>query len=65
MIKILGTELGFDAADRCMQLHGGIGTTIEMPIEQMWRDSRSFMITGGAVEIMRSALSREIFAMYR
>ena len=65
MIKILGTELGFDAADRCMQLHGGMGTTTEMPIEQMWRDSRSFMITGGAVEIMRSALSREIFAMYR
>jgi acyl-CoA dehydrogenase len=48
-----------------MQLHGGMGTTTEMPIEQMWRDSRSFMITGGAVEIMRSALSREIFAMYR
>jgi acyl-CoA dehydrogenase len=65
MIKILGTELGFDATDRCMQMHGGMGTTTEMPIEQMWRDSRSFMITGGAVEIMRSALSREIFAMYR
>jgi acyl-CoA dehydrogenase len=65
MIKILCTELGYHAADRCMQMHGGMGTTTEMPIEQMWRDSRSFMITGGAVEIMRSALAREIFSMHR
>jgi alkylation response protein AidB-like acyl-CoA dehydrogenase len=36
-----------------------------MPIEQMWRDARSFMITGGAVEIMRSALARSVFEQYR
>jgi acyl-CoA dehydrogenase len=65
MIKIFCTELGFSAADRCMQLHGGMGLSTEMPIEQMWRDARSFMITGGAVEIMRSALARSVFEQYR
>jgi acyl-CoA dehydrogenase len=61
MIKIFCTELGFHAADRCMQMFGGMGLTEEMPIEQMWRDARSFMITGGPVEIMRSSLARAIF----
>ena len=64
MIKIFCTELGFEAADRCMQFHGGMGTANEMPIERMWRQSRSFMITGGPVEIMRASLAREIFTLY-
>ncbi len=65
MTKIFCTELGFEAADRCMQFHGGLGTASEMPIERMWRQSRSFMITGGPVEIMRASLAREIFRQHR
>jgi acyl-CoA dehydrogenase len=65
MIKVFCTELGFEAADRCMQFHGGLGTATEMPIERMWRQARSFMITGGPVEIMRASLAREVFANYR
>lgn len=65
MIKVFCTELGFEAADRCMQFHGGLGTATDMPIERMWRQSRSFMITGGPVEIMRASLAREVFAAYR
>lgn len=62
--KIFCTELGFRAADRCMQIHGGMGLTLETPIQKMWKDSRSFMITEGAVEVMRMVLAREIFRMY-
>jgi acyl-CoA dehydrogenase len=65
MTKIFCTELGFEAADRCMQFHGGLGTATEMPIERMWRQSRSFMITGGPVEIMRASLAREVFNLYQ
>jgi acyl-CoA dehydrogenase len=65
MTKVFCTELGFEAADRCMQFHGGLGTATEMPIERMWRQSRSFMITGGPVEIMRASLARELFALYQ
>ena len=62
--KIFCTELGFRAADRCMQMHGGLGLTTDLPIHKMWKDSRSFMITEGAVEVMRSVLAREIFKMH-
>src|SRR5262249_6926541 len=43
------------------QIHGGMGLATEMPISQMWRDARSFMITEGPVEVMRMVLAREIF----
>jgi acyl-CoA dehydrogenase len=59
--KTFCTELGFRAADSCMQIHGGMGLTVDLPIHKMWRDSRSFMITEGAVEVMRMALAREVF----
>ena len=60
MTKIAGTEMGFRVADRCMQIHGALGLTLEMPISKMWRDARSFMITEGPVEVMRMVLAREI-----
>jgi acyl-CoA dehydrogenase len=62
--KIFCTELGFRVADRCMQIHGGMGLAMEMPIQKMWRDARSFMITEGAVEVMRMALAREVLKAY-
>lgn len=64
MAKIAGTELGFRVADRCMQIHGGMGLSTEMPISKMWRDARSFMITEGPVELMRWVLAREILRNY-
>jgi len=60
MVKIAGTELGFRVADRCLQIHGGMGLATEMPISKMWRDARSFMITEGPVEVMRMVLARTI-----
>jgi acyl-CoA dehydrogenase len=64
MAKIKGTELGFRVADRCMQIHGGMGLTNDMPIAKMWRDARSFMITEGPVELMRWVLAREVLRSY-
>ena len=48
-----------------MQIHGGTGLCADMPIDRMWKQRRSSMITEGAVEVMRSVLAREIFRMYK
>ena len=56
----MGTELGFEAADRCMQFHGGLGTAMEMPIERMWRDARIERIWEGTSEIQRHIIAREL-----
>jgi acyl-CoA dehydrogenase len=60
MVKIFGDERSFFAADRCMQIHGGMGLSKELPIERFFRDQRSMMITEGAVEVLRMALARMI-----
>jgi acyl-CoA dehydrogenase len=62
--KSQATEMGFRAVDRCMQLHGGMGLTTEMPIERMWRQQRSFMITEGSAEVMRASIARKVYELY-
>ena len=64
MCKYLGDRLGFTAADRCLQIHGGIGLTTDLPIEKLWRDARSFMITEGPEEILKMALARQVLREY-
>lgn len=60
MVKIFGDEMGFRVADRCMQLNGGMGLTSDLPIEKLWRDARSFMITEGPTEVLRTALAAQL-----
>jgi acyl-CoA dehydrogenase len=48
----------------CLQIHGGMGLTKELPVERLWRDQRSHMITEGTPEIMRMALARQVFDLY-
>jgi acyl-CoA dehydrogenase len=65
MCKIFGDERSFWAADRVMQIHGGMGLSKELPIERFFRDQRSMMITEGAVEVLRMALARMILKLGR
>jgi acyl-CoA dehydrogenase len=60
MVKLYCTEMAWQAADMCLQVHGGIGLTTDLPVERLWRDQRSHMITEGTPEIMRMALARHV-----
>ena len=64
MCKYLGDTKSFEAADRCMQIYGGMGLTTDLPIERMWRDQRSFIITEGPTEIMKMALARHVVRQF-
>ena len=64
IVKMRGDRLSFEAADRCMQIHGGIGLTLDLPIEKFWRDQRSMMITEGPEEILKTALARRVLQLY-
>jgi acyl-CoA dehydrogenase len=64
MAKIAGDELAFRVCDKAMQIHGGIGLTTDLPIEKLWRDSRSMVITEGPPEILRMVLARRFFREY-
>ena len=63
--KMYAVELAFRAADCCMQVHGGIGLTTDLPIERLWREARGFRITEGPTEVMKMAISRSILRQYQ
>jgi acyl-CoA dehydrogenase len=64
LAKLYCTEMAWKAADMCLQVHGGIGLTTDLPVERLWRDQRSHMITEGTPEIMRMALARHVLATF-
>jgi acyl-CoA dehydrogenase len=64
MCKATADEMAFQVADRCMQIHGGIGLTTDLPIEKMWRQQRSYRITEGATEVMKMVIARHVLKTY-
>ena len=62
--KMYSTEMAFRAADRCLQIHGGIGLTLDLPIQRFWRDSRTYTITDGSAEVLRMTLARHLLKQY-
>lgn len=58
MAKLFCTEMAYRAADGCLQIHGGIGLTKDLPVERIFRDQRSHMITEGTPEMMRMVIAR-------
>jgi acyl-CoA dehydrogenase len=62
--KYFADEMAFRAADECMQIHGGIALTTDLPIEKMWRQQRSYRITEGASEVMKMVIARHVLKAY-
>jgi acyl-CoA dehydrogenase len=62
--KVFADEMAFKVADRCMQIHGGIALTTDLPIERMWRQQRSYRITEGATEVMKMVIARHVLKTY-
>ncbi len=60
MAKRFGTDVGFDVADRALQLHGGYGYLAEYGIEKIVRDLRVHQILEGTNEIMRLIIARKL-----
>lgn len=64
IVKLFGDEMAFRVIDRCLQIHGGLGLTTELPIERFWRQQRSLLITDGPSEIMRMVIARHVLRTY-
>jgi len=62
--KYFADEMAFKAADECMQIHGGIALTTDLPIEKFWRQQRSYRITEGASEVMKMVIARHVLNTY-
>lgn len=65
LVKYYCARAGFEVADNCMQIMGGIGYTDECPISRLWRDLRLFRIGGGTDQIQIHIAGRQLVKKYK
>lgn len=62
MAKLMVTDVAFEVANGCLQLHGGYGYLADYGIEKIVRDLRVHQILEGTNEIMRLIVARQLLA---
>jgi len=60
MAKIASAELYADAARYCMQLHGGYGYVVEHPLTMHYADAVIATVAGGASQVQRNIVARQL-----
>jgi alkylation response protein AidB-like acyl-CoA dehydrogenase len=60
MAKRFATDVGFDVADRALQMFGGYGYLADYGVEKIVRDLRVHRILEGTNEIMRLIVARDM-----
>ncbi|MFJ5726056.1 acyl-CoA dehydrogenase family protein [Streptomyces sp. NPDC093149] len=58
--KLYCTETAPRVLDMCLQLHGGLGFTMDSPIARLYADNRASRIFGGTSEIMRTIVAKSM-----
>jgi alkylation response protein AidB-like acyl-CoA dehydrogenase len=61
MCNYRANRLVCEAADRAIQVHGGIGYTRGMPFEHIYRHHRRYRITEGSEEVQIRNIARSLF----
>jgi acyl-CoA dehydrogenase len=65
MCNYIANRLCCDAADRAMQVHGGLGYSRHMPFEHIYRHHRRYRITEGAEEIQMRRVAGYMFGFMK
>jgi acyl-CoA dehydrogenase len=58
MIKYYGAPILLDVIDRAIQIHGALGYSTDMPLEEMYRASRAARLYDGPDEVHRVTVAR-------
>lgn len=59
--KLYATDLHCRVVDECLQFFGGYGYMLEYPIARAYTDARISRIAGGAAEVMKHIIGRDLF----
>ena len=60
-VKLVVTNLHVKVVDQCLQFFGGYGYMTEYPIARAYIDARIVRIAGGAAEVMKQIIGRDLF----
>lgn len=61
-VKLYADEMYMRVVDRAIQIHGGLGLSRELPLEVMYRDARSRLITEGSSEMQRMIIASDVLS---
>jgi acyl-CoA dehydrogenase len=64
MIKVYGTRMLFNVIDRSIQVHGALGYTTDLPLEEMYRNARASRLVDGADEVHKVTIARQTLKNY-
>jgi acyl-CoA dehydrogenase len=64
MIKYHGAQAMLNVLDRAIQIHGALGFSADMPLEQMYRWARAARLYDGPDEVHKVAVARRILRRY-
>jgi acyl-CoA dehydrogenase len=59
MAKMMATESAQRVIDRAVQIHGGLGVTKGVKVEELYREIRALRIYEGATEVQKIIIARE------
>jgi acyl-CoA dehydrogenase len=64
LIKFYGASVLHDVVDRAIQIHGALGYSTDLPLEQMYRYARAARLYDGADEVHRQSVARRVLRGY-
>jgi acyl-CoA dehydrogenase len=64
LIKFFGAGVLHDVVDRALQVHGALGYSTDLPLEQMYRYARAARLYDGPDEVHRQSVARRVLAGY-
>jgi acyl-CoA dehydrogenase len=65
LAKLVATEAAQRVVDRAVQIHGGLGVTVGVKVEALYRDVRALRIYEGASEIQKLIIARAALAAHQ
>jgi acyl-CoA dehydrogenase len=65
LIKFFGARVLHDVIDRAIQIHGALGFSADLPLEEMYREARAARMYDGPDEVHRVSVARQILAGYK
>ncbi len=65
MIKYYGATVLYNVIDRAIQVHGALGFSTDLPLEQMYRNARAARIYDGPDEVHKVTVARQVLKNYK
>jgi acyl-CoA dehydrogenase len=65
MAKLLAADASWEAANMCLQTHGGFGFAVEYDVERKFRETRLYQVAPVSTNLILSYLAEHVLGLPR